>query len=131
MPAELKQVLARQMDIYAGFLEQTDHHVGRLVDASDDLGDLHSILFFFVLGDNVGSGEGTPNGCSNEMCTLNGLAGVVTPEFPLSMIDEFGIPKAYNPDAAQAWLTDPRLPNISKYWSSWVSAAFSSLSVAS
>ena len=30
MPAELKPVLARQMEIYAGFVEQTDHHVGRL-----------------------------------------------------------------------------------------------------
>ena len=30
MPANLKPVLARQMEIYAGFLEQVDHHVGRL-----------------------------------------------------------------------------------------------------
>ena len=38
MPAELKPVLARQMEVYAGFLEHTDHHVGRLVDALDDMG---------------------------------------------------------------------------------------------
>ena len=38
MPAELKPVLARQMEVYAGFLEHTDHHVGRLIDAIDDLG---------------------------------------------------------------------------------------------
>ena len=39
MPDELKPVLARQMEVYAGFLEHTDHHVGRLVDALEDLGD--------------------------------------------------------------------------------------------
>ena len=39
MPEKLKPVLARQMEIYAGFLEQVDHHVGRLVDALSDLGD--------------------------------------------------------------------------------------------
>ena len=37
MPEELKPVLRRQMEVYAGFLEYTDHHVGRLVDALDDL----------------------------------------------------------------------------------------------
>ena len=38
MPDDLKPVLARQMEVYAGFLEHTDHHVGRLIDALDDLG---------------------------------------------------------------------------------------------
>ena len=33
MPDDLKPVLARQMEVYAGFLEHTDHHVGRLIDA--------------------------------------------------------------------------------------------------
>jgi arylsulfatase len=37
MPDELKPVLARQMEVYAGFLEHTDHHLGRLVDALEDL----------------------------------------------------------------------------------------------
>jgi arylsulfatase len=96
MPAELKPVLARQMEIYAGFLEQTDHEVGRLVDAIDDLGALDNTLIYYILGDNGASAEGTPNGCFNEMCTLNGLAGIETPEFLLSKIDDFGTPNAYN-----------------------------------
>jgi arylsulfatase A-like enzyme len=33
MPEDLKPVLRRQMEVYAGFLEFTDHHVGRLLDA--------------------------------------------------------------------------------------------------
>ena len=37
MSDDIKPVLARQMEVYAGFLEHTDHHVGRLIDALDDL----------------------------------------------------------------------------------------------
>ena len=33
IPDDLKPVLARQMEIYAGFLEHTDHEIGRLIDA--------------------------------------------------------------------------------------------------
>lgn len=96
MPAELKPVLARQMEIYAGFLEQTDYEVGRVVDAIDDLGVLDNTLIYYIIGDNGASAEGTPNGCFNEMCTLNGLAGIETTEFLLSKIDDFGTPAAYN-----------------------------------
>ena len=96
MPAELKPVLARQMEIYAGFMEQTDFHVGRLVDAIEELGVLDDTLLYYVIGNNGASAEGTPNGCFNEMCTLNGLAGIETTEFLLSKIDDFGTPKAYN-----------------------------------
>ena len=96
MPDELKPVLARQMEIYAGFFEQTDHEVGRLVDAIDDLGVLDDTLIYYILGDNGASAEGTLNGCFNEMTTLNGMPGIETTEFLLSKIDDFGTPHAYN-----------------------------------
>ncbi|WP_099037890.1 arylsulfatase [Mycobacterium neglectum] len=96
MPTELKPVLARQMEIYAGFLEQTDHEIGRLVDAIDDIGALDNTLIYYIIGDNGASAEGTPNGCFNEMVTLNGMAGLETTEFLMSKIDDFGTPNAYN-----------------------------------
>jgi arylsulfatase A-like enzyme len=96
MPAELKPVLARQMEIYAGFLEQTDHEVGRVIEAIDDLGILDDTLIYYIIGDNGASAEGTPNGCFNEMTTLNGMPGIETTEFLLSKIDDFGTPNAYN-----------------------------------
>lgn len=96
MPAELKPVLARQMEIYAGFMEQTDHHVGRLVDALADLEILDDTLVFYLIGDNGASAEGTLNGCFNEMTTLNGMPGIETVDFLISKIDDFGTPKAYN-----------------------------------
>src|SRR6188472_101234 len=96
MPDDLKPVLARQMEVYAGFMEHTDHHVGRLIDALDELGILDDTLVYVMVGDNGASGEGTPNGCFNELVVLNGAAGVETAEFMASRIDDFGTPKAYN-----------------------------------
>ena len=58
MPDDLKPVLARQMEVYAGFLEHTDHHVGRLIDALDDLGVLDDTLVYYIIGDNGASAEG-------------------------------------------------------------------------
>jgi len=96
MPDELKPVLARQMEVYAGFLEHTDHHVGRLVDAVSELGILDDTLVYLIIGDNGASAEGTPNGCFNELTVLNGAAGLETAEFMASRIDDFGTPEAYN-----------------------------------
>jgi arylsulfatase A-like enzyme len=96
MPDDLKPILARQMEVYAGFMEHTDHHVGRLIDALADLGVLDDTLVYVMVGDNGASGEGTPNGCFNELVVLNGAAGVETAEFMASRIEDFGTPKAYN-----------------------------------
>ena len=96
MPDDLKPVLARQMEVYAGFLEHTDHHVGRLVDALDDLGILDDTLVYYIIGDNGASAEGTLTGCFNELIVLNGAVGLETAEFMVSRIDEFGTPAAYN-----------------------------------
>jgi arylsulfatase A-like enzyme len=61
------------MENYAGFLEQTDHHVSRVVQALDNLGVLDDTLIYYVVGDNGTSGEGTLNGSFNEYITANGL----------------------------------------------------------
>jgi arylsulfatase len=96
MPAELKPVLARQMEVYAGFLEHTDHHVGRLIDALQDLEVLGDTLVYYIIGDNGASAEGTVNGTFNELLSLNGAAALETTEFMAARIDKFGTPEAYN-----------------------------------
>ncbi len=96
MPDDLKPVLARQMEVYAGFMEHTDHHVGRLVDALDDLGVLEDTLVYYIVGDNGASAEGTVNGSFNEMFIFNGADALETPEFVAARIDELGTPTAYN-----------------------------------
>ena len=96
MPDDLKPILARQMEVYAGFLEHTDHHVGRLVEALEDLEVLDDTLIYYIVGDNGASAEGTPQGCFNELIVLNGAGGLETTEFMASKIDKFGTPEAYN-----------------------------------
>jgi arylsulfatase A-like enzyme len=96
MPAALKPILLREMEVYAGFLEHTDHHVGRLLDTLKDLEVLDDTLVYYIFGDNGASAEGTPNGCFNEVTVLNGMSSVETPEFLASKIDDFGGPDAYN-----------------------------------
>ena len=96
MPDDLKPVLARQMEVYAGFLEHTDHYVGRLLDSLSELEILEDTLVYYIIGDNGASAEGTPNGCFNELVVLNGAFGIETTEFMVSKIDDFGTPDAYN-----------------------------------
>ena len=96
MPEELKPVLRRQMEVYAGFLEFTDHHVGRLFDALEDLGVLENTLVYYIIGDNGASAEGTLNGTYNEMINFNGAAALETPEFMMERLDDFGGPDSYN-----------------------------------
>jgi len=95
-PTDLKPVLARQMEVYAGFLEHTDHHVGRLVDALADLEILDDTLLYVMIGDNGASAEGTLRGTFNELLVLNGAPQLETVEFMASRVDDFGTPASYN-----------------------------------
>ena len=96
MPEDLKPVLRRQMEVYAGFLEYTDHHVGRLVDSLQQLGVLDDTLIYYIVGDNGASAEGTINGTYNEMLNFNGMAALETPEFLAEHLEDFGGPDSYN-----------------------------------
>ena len=107
MPDELKPVLARQMEVYAGFLEHTDHHVGRVIDALEDLEILGDTIVYYIIGDNGASAEGTLNGAFNEMANFNGMAALETPEFLTSKMDELGSPSSYNHySVGWAWAMD-------------------------
>ena len=96
MPDDLKPVLRRQMEVYAGFLEFTDHHVGRLFDVLEDLEIADDTLIYYIIGDNGASAEGTLNGTFNEMINFNGAAALETPEFMMERLDRFGGPDSYN-----------------------------------
>jgi len=96
MPAALKPVLIRQMEVYAGFMEYTDHHVGRLVDSVKALNLLDDTLIFYIIGDNGASAEGTLHGTYNEMINFNGASALETPEFLTARLDKLGGPESYN-----------------------------------
>jgi len=96
MPEALKPILRRQMEVYAGFLEYTDHHIGRLLDGLKKLNILDDTLVYYIIGDNGASAEGTLNGAYNEMANFNGLAALETPEFLMARYDKLGGPESYN-----------------------------------
>jgi len=94
--AEMKPILARQMEVYAGFLEHTDHHIGRLIDALQELEILEDTLIYVIIGDNGASAEGSLQGCFNEMAPLTGFAHLETAEFLTERLDQLGGVEAYN-----------------------------------
>lgn len=96
MPEAFKPVLRREMEVYAGFLEFTDHHVGRLLDAIKNLGVLDDTLVYYIIGDNGASAEGSLNGCYNEMSYFNGLQALETPEYLIERLDKLGGTESYN-----------------------------------
>jgi arylsulfatase len=96
MPKELRPILCRQMEVYAAFMEYTDHHVGRLFHTLENLQLMQDTLIFYIIGDNGASAEGTLNGAYNEMANFNGLAALETPEFLMKHLDKLGGPESYN-----------------------------------
>ncbi|MFE7223423.1 arylsulfatase [Nocardioides sp. NPDC057577] len=120
MPDELKPVLARQMEVYAGFLEHTDHHVGRVIDTIADLGVLDNTIVYYIVGDNGASAEGTVNGAFNEMANFNGMAALETPDFMRAKMDEFGSPSSYNHySVGWAWAMNSPLQWTKQVASHW------------
>jgi arylsulfatase A-like enzyme len=120
MPEALKPVLRRQMEVYAGFMEYTDHHVGRLLDGLKKLDISDDTLVYYMIGDKGASAEGTINGAYNEMANFNGLAGLETPEFLTERLDKLGGPESYNHYAvgwAQAMNTPYRwTKQVASHW---------------
>src|SRR5262245_32527436 len=93
---KMKPVLARQMEVYAGFMEHADHHVGRVLDALKDVGLYEETLVYVIVGDNGASAEGSLQGTFNEMVTLAGFGALETAESLLPRLDQLGSPTSYN-----------------------------------
>jgi arylsulfatase len=104
-PSE-KALYARQMEVFAGFSENADWNVGRLLDAVEEMGDLDNTLVIYIWGDNGASMEGTTTGSFNEMTFLNGF--VLNAEQQVKLIDKYGGIEALGgdhtaPHFAAAW----------------------------
>jgi arylsulfatase len=96
MPEDFKPTLRREMEVYAGYMEYTDHHLGRIFDTLEKLQILDDTLIYYIIGDNGASAEGSLNGCFNEMAYFNGLQSFETPEYLSQRLDKLGGPESYN-----------------------------------
>lgn len=93
LSADERRLYARMMEVFAGFLEHTDHHIGRLIDFLQGLGELDNTLIM-VISDNGASSEGGPHGSVNENKFFNNVPDDLKQN--LAAIDELGGPKYFN-----------------------------------
>ena len=100
LPADQRRLFARQAEVFAGFLEQTDAEIGRFVKAIEDIGEMDNTLFIYIAGDNGTSAEGGFVGMYNEMTYFNGVTEKVEDLIPL--IDKWGGPQTF-PHMAAGW----------------------------
>ena len=70
---EEKKLFIRQADVYAAYLAYTDHEIGRVIQAVEDMGKLDNTLIIYISGDNGSSAEGSPNGTPSEVLQFNGI----------------------------------------------------------
>ena len=101
-----KQLYARQMEVYAGFQENADWNVGRLLDAVEEMDELDNTLVIYIFGDNGASLEGAVTGSFNELTMQNGIA--LTAAQQLSLIEQYG--------GLDAWGTDATAPHYASAW---------------
>jgi arylsulfatase A-like enzyme len=100
LSADEKKLFSRQMEVYAGFAEQTDHEISRLIDAINDLGITDNTMIILIAGDNGASAEGQMNGMFSEMTYFNGIKETV-PDM-LKHYNEWGGPSTY-PHFSAGW----------------------------
>ena len=106
VPDRLQAYYARQMEVYAGFSENADHNVGRVIDAIDELGELDNTVIIWIWGDNGASMEGTITGSFNEMTMQNGIP--LTDEMQLQLAERYG--------GIDAWGSPIMDPHYSAAW---------------
>ncbi len=98
------------MEVYAGYSENADHHVGRLLDSIEAMGELDNTIVIWIWGDNGASLEGTPTGTFNEGTMLNGL--------PLTDSEQMQLTLKWG--GFEAWGTEMMYPHYSSAWA-WAS----------
>jgi arylsulfatase A-like enzyme len=100
LKAEEKKLFIRQANVYAAYLAYTDHEIGRVIQAVEDLGKLDNTLIIYISGDNGSSAEGSPNGTPSEVLQFNGVELPVSAQ--MKWYDVWGTDRTY-PHMAVAW----------------------------
>ena len=91
---EEKKLFIRQADVYGAYLAYTDHEIGRVIQAVEDMGKLDNTLIIYISGDNGASAEGSPNGTPSEVLQFNGLELPVKEQ--MKWYDVWGSDQTYN-----------------------------------
>jgi arylsulfatase A-like enzyme len=106
LSADEKKMFIRQADVFAAYVAYTDHEIGRVIQAVEDMGRLDNTLIIYINGDNGTSAEGTLNGTPNEVAMFNGVDVPVAVQLE-KFYDVWGSDQTYNHMAVPwAWAFD-------------------------
>ena len=97
---EEKKLLVRQADVYGAYLAYTDHEIGRVVQAVEDLGKLDNTIIIYISGDNGASAEGSAMGTWNELLPFNAINPTAAEQMPF--YDAWGNNQTY-PHYSYGW----------------------------
>jgi arylsulfatase A-like enzyme len=101
-----KKMFLRQVDVFAAYVAYTDHEIGRVIQAVEDMGKLDNTLIIYINGDNGTSAEGTLIGTPNEVASFNGVNVPVADQLKY-FYDAWGSDKTYNHmTVAWSWAFD-------------------------
>jgi arylsulfatase len=102
---EEKKLYIRQVEVFAAYAAYSDHEIGRVIQAIDDMGKLDNTLVIYINGDNGTSAEGGPLGTPNEVAFFNGVA--VPVDVQMKWYDVWGTEQTYNHmSAGWSWAFD-------------------------
>jgi arylsulfatase A-like enzyme len=68
-----KKVYAHQAEIFGAYAAYTDHEIGRVIQAVEDLGKLDNTLIIYISGDNGTSAEGSAIGTTFDLAAIQGI----------------------------------------------------------
>src|SRR5262245_31940747 len=102
LTAEQKKLYAREAEVFAGYVNYTDHEIGRVIQAVEGMGKLDNTLIIYISGDNGTSAEGSERGTFNQMTAYNAILDV---------------PIEVNMKAYDAWGSAATYPHMSVAWS--------------
>ncbi len=101
-----KKLFIKQVEVFAAYAAYSDHEIGRLIGAIEDLGELDNTLVIYINGDNGTSAEGGPLGTPNEVAFFNGL-NMIPAETQMKWYDVWGTEQTYNHmSAGWSWAFD-------------------------
>jgi arylsulfatase len=95
LSADEKKLFERQVEVYAAYLAYTDHEIGRVIQAVQDMGKLDDTLIIYISGDNGSSAEGSPVGTPNEVAQFNSVEVPVADQLKY-FYDAWGSERTYN-----------------------------------
>jgi arylsulfatase A-like enzyme len=101
LTADEKRLFAHQAEVFAAYAAYTDHEIGRVIQAVEDMGKLDNTLIIYISGDNGTSAEGTTVGTPNQMTAYNGILDLPVAE-QMKAYDVWGLPPTY-PHMSVAW----------------------------